>query len=104
MTMSDRLADLTTYAASPTATAGGVAARANRLDDADWDAILGDTTALVPLPADGRAGLEIGDGGEGWSILWWDAAGRRVVARRDYGAGEWAAEADERPWPEVVAE
>jgi hypothetical protein len=33
--------------------------------------------------------------GAGWSVLWWDRRGRRVVAQRDYTKDEWGACADE---------
>lgn len=91
----DNLDYLRAYAASPGATAEGVAARINRLDAGEWDEILEWTSDRVPLPDDGRAALALGDGGEGWSVLWWDAGGRRVIGRYDVTDGTWCAGCDE---------
>lgn len=92
--MADRLKELRDYAASPDATAEGVCERLNRLDAAEWEGVLRDTFDLVPLPGDGRSGLMLGDGGDGWSVLWWDASGRRVIGRLDHQNHEWVASVD----------
>ena len=99
MTDMDPLDDLKTYAASALATCEGVAGRLNRLDDDAWLLVLEATDEYLPLGAD-VDDLGRGAGGDGWSVLWWDSWGRRVIARFDNRKGERTAEAEPTPPPQ----